>query len=194
MKKIDIFTNLYKSAQMVFSLTELSLKFPQIKYVNLKRRINNLVVTDKLLNPVRGIFAKDGYNLMELACKVYTPSYISVETILLEAGVVFQKYDNVFVISYVSRELNVDGKKIIYRRLRDEILLNNFGIVLQNNYFVATKERAFTDAIYLYRDYHFDNLSGLDWNLVLKLAKIYKSKAMIKRVDSYYKLYKNEHV
>lgn len=194
MKKVDVFTSLYKSMQTVFTLNELSLKFREIKYVNLKRRINNLVLTDKLLSPVRGVFAKEGYSVMELACRVYAPSYISLETVLAQEGVIFQKYNSVFAISYVSRELDVDGKKIVYRRLRNEILLNNFGVVLQNNYFVATKERAFTDAVYLYRNYHFDNLGGLDWDVVIELAKIYKSKVMIKRVDSYYKLYKNEHV
>lgn len=194
MNKIDISTSLYKLPKMVFNLRELSLMYPQIKYVNLKRRINNLVKTNKLLNPVRGVFAKDGYDILELACRIYTPAYVGFETVLAKTGIIFQKYDSVFVASPVSRELEINGKKIIYRRLRGEILLSNMGIERNNNYFVATKERAFTDAVYLYRDYHFDNLGILDWSLVLEIAKIYKSKTMTKRINSYYKLFKKEHV
>ncbi|MFA5749706.1 MAG: hypothetical protein WC895_00590 [Candidatus Shapirobacteria bacterium] len=194
MKKIDILNTLYKLSQTVFSLKELSLMFPEIKYVNLKRRVNNLVKKEKLMNPIRGILAKNNFSLLELACKVYTPSYVSLETILAKEGVIFQKYDTIFTISHVSRELKVGNNKIGYRRLKNEILLNNLGIERYNNYFVASKERAFTDAVYLYRDYHFDNLNILDWNLVLDLAKIYKSKAMTKRIMSYYNLYKKDHV
>jgi len=194
MKKVSIFTDIYKLPQKVFSLTELSLKYSNIKYVNLKRRINNLVKMGKLLSPARGIYTKDDYRLAELACKIYTPSYVSLETVLAKSGVIFQKYDSVFVISHISRNLSVGTNKIIYKRLRNEILLNNLGVKKEGEYFEATAERAFTDAIYLYRDYHFDNLSGLDWNIVLELSKIYKSKAMDKRINSYYKLYKKENV
>ena len=194
MKRVSIFTDIYKLSQKVFTLTELSLKYPDIKYVNLKRRINNLVKTGKLANPSRGIYVKDEYNLAELACKIYTPSYVSLETVLAKSGIIFQKYNSIFVISHVNRGLLVGTSKIIYKRLRSEILLNNLGIIKNGEYFEATAERAFTDAVYLYRDYHFDNLSGLDWNIVLELVLIYKSKAMERRINSYYKLHKKENV
>lgn len=194
MKKISIFTDIYKSPQKVFTLRELSLRYPNLKYVNLKRQINNLVLTNKLLNPVRGIYLKDDYKLAELACKIYTPSYVSLETVLTKFGIIFQKYDSVFVISHVNRNLSVETNKIIYKRLRNEILINSFGVKNNNEYFEATVERAFTDAVYLYRNYHFDNLSGLNWDIVVELVKIYKNKAMEKRINSYYKLYKNEYV
>lgn len=194
MKKASIFTDIYKLSQNVFTLAELSLQYPNIKYINLKRRINNLVKTGKLLSPARGIYAKDGYKLVQLACKIYTPSYVSLETVLAKSGVIFQKYGSIFVISHVNRNLSIKTNKIIYKRLRNEILLNNLGVKKVGEYFEATAERAFTDAIYLYRDYHFDNLSGLDWNTIFELSKIYKSKAMDKRINSYYKLYKKENV
>jgi len=194
MNRIDILITLYKLPQTVFSLKELSLMFPIIKYVNLKRRVNNFVKKGKLLNPVKGIFTKDNFNALELTCKIYTPSYISLETVLVKEGVIFQKYDTIFAVSQVSRELEIKNNKITYRRLKGEILLNNLGIEKHNNYFMATRERAFTDAVYLYHDYYFDNLTVLDWNLVLDLTKIYKSKAMTKRIMSYYNLYKKDHV
>ena len=57
---------------------------------------------------------------------------------------------------------------------------------------MASKERAFLDAVYLYKDYHFDNLGSLDWEKIEDLKKIYKSKAFEKRVNSYYHDYLEE--
>lgn len=190
MKKIDILNRLYKSQQDVFSLKELCLMFPEIKYVNLKRRLNYFVRKNNIISPTRGVFAKDNYRLAELAEKIYTPAYVSLETVLAKEGVIFQKYESIFLVSYLSREIKIENNKIIYKRLRSEILLNNLGVEKKENYFVASKERAFTDAVYLYRDYYFDNIATLDWKMVFKLAKIYKSKLMVKRLNAYYKLYK----
>lgn len=194
MKKIDILGLLYKLPITVFTLKELSLMFPELSYVNLKRRMNNLVKRKKILNLRRGIFVKTEYNKFELACKIYVPSYVSLESVLAKEGIIFQKYDTIFAISHTDREIKVDNHFIKYKRLRDEILLNDFGLEKDNNFFVASKERAFTDAVYIYRNYHFDNLDVLNWDKVFDLSKIYNNKAMLKRIKSYYNLYKENHV
>jgi len=59
-------------------------------------------------------------------------------------------------------------------------------MIKKDNYFEATKERAFLDALYLYKDYHFDNLEQLNKEKVMELAKIYNNKALIKRTKSYF--------
>ena len=194
MTKTNILKTLYNSPQKIFTLKELSLMFPSIEYVNLKRRLNNLTKSNQILNPKRGIYAKDNYLIPELAGKIYSPSYLSLESILAKEGVIFQKYNSTFMISYVNREIKISDNLIIYKRLRNEILLNNLGIEKIDNYFAASKERAFTDAVYLYHDYHFDNLDNLNWDFVLELSKIYKSKKTSKRILSYYKLNKKDHV
>ncbi|MHB8483018.1 MAG: hypothetical protein ACYDBV_09885, partial [Nitrospiria bacterium] len=52
------------------------------------------VKTGQLYRIQKGIYAKDkNYDRLELATKIYTPSYVSFETVLLKAGVVFQHYD-----------------------------------------------------------------------------------------------------
>ena len=194
MKKEEILLDLYKRPETVFSLKELSLMFPQIKYLNLKRRLNNFVGKGKLANPARGIYTKGDYNSWELACRLYSPSYISFETILARDGVIFQRSNVVYASSYLSREKTVGNLDICYRRLRREILLNSLGIEKKSGYFSAISERAFCDMVYFLGDYHFDNLNGLDWKLVFELVKIYKSKKMTEKVESYYKLYKDENV
>lgn len=190
----NIVLSLYKRTQTVFSLKEISLLFPLISYNNLKRRLSYSVSVGKLIKLRRGVYAKESYNPYELAAKLYAPSYISLETVLEKEGIIFQKYKSIFVASYVSRALSVGGHEIIFRKLKEEILLNKEGVREEGNFSTATKERAFLDAIFLYKNYHFDNLKPLDWEKVIKLSDIYKNKTFEKRVESYYKLYKSEYV
>ena len=123
---------------------------------------------------------------------IAAPSYISLETVLEKEGIIFQKYQIVFMISYLSRKIKVGHREIFYRKIKDAILLNKIGVEESNNYFIATKERAFLDALFLYKNYHFDNLEGLDWNLINDWQKIYNNKALGKRVKEYYQIHKDE--
>ena len=73
------------------------------------------------------------------------------------------------------------------------ILMNRLGIEEKTGYFIATQERALLDAIYIYKDYHFDNLSPIDWGKVRTLQAIYKSKIFEKRVEEYFKSFKEDY-
>lgn len=189
----DFILELYKKPQTIFTLKEISLLFPKIPYKNLKSRVNYFVLVGKLKNLRKGIYAKDNFNFLELANKIYTPSYVSLETVLEKEGIIFQKYQTIFLASYLTRRIKVAGREIFYRKIKDEILLNNLGIEEGDSYFIATKERAFLDAIFLYKDYHFDNLKPLDWDKVEELKSIYSNKALEKRVREYYRIYKEDY-
>jgi hypothetical protein len=148
----------------------------------LKARINYYVKTGKLLSLRKGIYAKKGYNPLELAVKVYTPSYISLETVLEGEGVIFQKYETIFAVSYLSRAIKVGNRQFRYRRIREDILINKEGVELKEGYAVATKERAFLDVLYLYKDYYFDNLDVLDKDVIREMVKIYRSNSLKEKV------------
>ncbi|MFA6340883.1 MAG: hypothetical protein WCX27_01410 [Candidatus Paceibacterota bacterium] len=136
----------------------------------------------------RGVFAKSkDYNPKELATSIYTPSYISFETVLREAGVIFQHYDTIFAASKWPKTMNVDKHTFAFRKLKDVVLFNSSGIEIRDNYSIATVERAFLDMIYLFPNYHFDNLKSLDWEKCNELAKIYGNKELMKRLDKYRK-------
>jgi len=184
---------IYKEPQTIFTLKEISLLFPQVPYKNLKSRVSYFVSVGKLKRLRKGIYAKEDFDLLELANKIYTPSYISLETVLEQGGIIFQKYQTIFVASYLTRRIKVGGQEIFYRKIKDEILLNNLGIEEENSYFIACKERAFLDAVFLYKNYHFDNLKPLDWEKIKEIEKIYSSKVLMKRVAQYYKIYKQDY-
>ncbi len=133
------------------------------------------------------MYSKDkNYDKFELAVNIYTPSYISFETVLYKAGAIFQYYNSIFVASYLTRDVNVDNQKYSYRKIKDTILTNQSGIKRNNNYYIASPERAFLDVVYLNKGYHFDNLSPIEWDKVFEILPVYKNKAMEKRVKEYY--------
>lgn len=190
----DFILGLYKKRQTVFTLKELSILYPQIPYQNLKRKVNYFVKAGKLKRLRRGIYAKDKFNPLELANKIYTPSYISLETVLQKAGIVFQEYKEIFVVSYLTRKIKAAGKEIVYRKIKDRVLLNGTGVKKENSFSIATKERAFLDAVFLYKDYHFDNLKPLNWKEIDNIKTIYQSKALEKRVGEYHQIFKESNV
>ena len=186
MKKRGIL-DIYRSNKTVFSFKDLSLILNETNENYLKSKIYRYVKTGKLYRLRRGIYAKDkNYNKFELATKIYTPSYISFETVLSKVGVIFQYYSQIFVASYLSREITIDNQVYSYKKIKDDILTNSCGIENKENYSIASPERAFLDILYLYKDYHFDNLSSLDWEKVYKILPIYgKGEVLKKRVEKY---------
>lgn len=192
--KNNIVLSLYKRPQTVFTLKEITLLFPEIPYNNLKKRMSYFAKSGSIKKLSRGIYAKDQYDVLELSNKLYAPSYVSLETVLQKAGVTFQYYESIFAASYVSRTVEMGNHTIEYRRMRKDILLNKRGIEEQGNVVIASPERAFLDAVFLYKNYHFDNLSPLNWDKIMELKDLYTDRIFAKRVDEYYQIYKEDHV
>lgn len=189
----NIILQLYSRPQTIFSLDEVSQLFPDLTYESIRDRLYYFTKVGKLKRLHQGIYAKEGYNPLELANKLYKPSYISLETVLAKGNVVFQYYETIFAVSYLTRTVEASDISIQYRQIKGEILTNTEGIEQKEGYFIATLERAFLDAVYIYKNYHFDNLGAIDWKKVESLKKIYKNKAFEKRVEEYYKDYREDY-
>jgi predicted transcriptional regulator of viral defense system len=179
---------LLRSPKTIFSSKDVSLLWGEESDEVIKKRLSKYVKAGKLIRVRRGFYAKDkDYDRFELATRINTPSYISFETILTREGVSFQYYGNVFVASYVNREINVGDQKITFVRMKDYVLSNSTGIEHTNGIATASRERAFLDRIYVSKDYHFDNLRSLDWNKVMEILPIYNNKRLEKKVKEYQK-------
>ena len=120
--------DIYNDSRTVFSLNSIALLIGETNSLVLRKKLNYYVKTGELMNPRRGIYAKKEYKSEEMACLLYTPSYISLEFVLQKAGIVFQYDSRITAISYLSRSLEIDGKDYQYRKLKNEILANTIGI------------------------------------------------------------------
>ncbi|MCL4540343.1 MAG: hypothetical protein M1378_12245 [Bacteroidetes bacterium] len=178
---------LLRSPKTIFTTKDAALLWGEDAEQTITGRLHKYIKAGKLFSVRRGIYAKDeNYDRFEMATRVYTPSYVSFETVLTRAGINFQYYDTIFVASYVGRDIKVGDQNISFIRMRDYVLSNTEGMEHPNGYSIASKERAFLDRVYVSKDYHFDNLDVLDWNKVFDILPIYQSKRMESKVREYF--------
>ncbi|HCC84374.1 MAG TPA: hypothetical protein DEP87_01720 [Candidatus Pacebacteria bacterium] len=114
----NLILELYKRPETVFTLQEISLLFPQLPYNNLKKRMSYFASRKSIKKLSRAIYAKETYDILELANKLYVPSYISFETVLQKAGVTFQYYERIFAASYLTRTIKCGDFIIEYKRIK----------------------------------------------------------------------------
>ena len=136
-----------------------------------------------LAKPAQGTVLQAWLQSAGISLPHFTPVYISLEYVLQRAGVIFQ-YDSRFtMITCLSRELKIEGKIYSYRKIKNELLVSQKGIVQQGNTLtIATPERAFLDMLYLNGAMYFDNLRPLKKELIEAILPVYNSKTLEKRV------------
>jgi len=186
----NLIYTLYSDTRTVFNIQEIAMLLDEPDAQKLKQRINYYVRIQKLKNPRRGIYTKKNYSVEELACKVYKPSYISLEYVLQKSDVLFQYDTRITSISYLSRSVSIDKTFYVYRKIKNDILYNSTGIIMNDDGIsIATPERAFLDTLYLNKEYFFDTIKNLDKERIYSILPIFQSKQLTKRVQ---KVLKND--
>ena len=133
-----------------------------------------------LQNPHYGIRAFPHYSPDELANALKTPSYISLETVLYKAGIVFQYYGTtIFSISNNTKSFLIDSTNYQYHKITPKILLNPAGILHHGGIATASIERAICDRLYLTPGYYFDNLRNVSRTKIFEVAEIYENRRLI---------------
>ncbi len=184
----NLIAKLYQSPKTILTTKDIALIWEETNTANLLSKIKYYAKQGSLIRLTRGVFAKDkNYNPKELATSIYTPSYISFETVLREAGIIFQHHDSIFVAGPYPATKKIGDHTIVFRKLKDRVLYSALGVKDEKNYSIATPERAFLDTIYLSPKFYFDNLRSINWEESFELAKIYDNKQLIKRVAQYQK-------
>ncbi len=189
----NVLLQIFKSKSTVLSFKEILMAAGPISSDLLKRRLHYYVQNGELYAIRKGFYARDkNYDRREFATKLFTPSYISFETVLAESGIIFQYYSTIFVATYQSKDLECDGQEYSYKKLKDTILVNTTGIENKGAYFIASPERAFLDVLYLNKNYYFDNLSVLNFDKILSILPIYHNKRMEEAVYAQLKAFREE--
>ncbi|MDO8527633.1 MAG: type IV toxin-antitoxin system AbiEi family antitoxin domain-containing protein [Deltaproteobacteria bacterium] len=180
---------LLRSQKTVFSFKDIALLWNSPTTNAARVRVNYYVKKGELVHLRKGLYAKDeNYNRLELATKICIPSYVSFETVLAKAGIIFQVYGQIFVASYLTREVGVGGQTYSFRKIKNIVLTHPMGMENRENCSIANMERALLDTMYLNTDYHFDNLGPINWDKAFEILAIYKNKRMEKSLK---KLHEN---
>lgn len=175
---------LYKKNKNIFTLDDLRIVWEESNPENLKSKVKYYIDSGDLIRISKGVYSiSPDYNPKELITSLYQPSYISFESALRDHGLIFQHYDTVFAASYLSRDIEVNGLKMTYRKVKETVLTNPEGIAQYSGYSIATKERALLDTLYLKPEFYFDNLKGIDWAACRNLATIYDNQSLLDRLN-----------
>lgn len=188
MQKGDYLTTILRSTKTVLTLKDIALLWQDSDTNAARVRLNYYVRNGDLYRIRRGLYSKGKeYNKLELATRIFTPSYVSFETVLVKEGLVFQYHNSITIASYLTRDITIEGQIYSYKKIKDTILTNTLGIEIANETSIAGKERAFLDTLYANTDYHFDNLRSLDWDKIYAILPIYNNKRMTKTIDQLFK-------
>lgn len=183
-QKGSYLASILKSPKTVFTSRDIAILWGESSSPATSVRINYYVRKGEIIKLRKGVYAKSrGYNKLELATRIFTPAYVSFETVLVREGLIFQIYEKIFVASYLTREITIDSQIYSLRKVKDAVLTDPLGVEHRQETSIATKERAFLDTLYVNSDYHFDNLQGINWEKVLEILPIYTNKRMEKAVN-----------
>ena len=188
MQKGDYISAILRSNKTVFSSKDIALLWQGPSNATSIVRLNYYVKKGDLYRIRKGFYAKNKeYNKLELATKIFTPAYVSFETVLAKEGLIFQYYNQIFIASYATRELTIDSQVYYYKKIKNEALMNSIGVENTNDISIATKERAFLDTLYINANYHFDNLRAVNWDRIFEILPIYSNNRMTKQVNHLFK-------
>ena len=181
--QINLFETILRSQRTVFTVQSLMMQTASNDSTRLTKSLHYYANEGKIKNPRRGIYTKLKYNVEEMACCLFRPSYISLEYVLQRAGIVFQWDNTVTSVSYLSRTVDVDGRVYQYRKIAPELWMGLEGIEQRDNVAIATPERAFLDMVYLSAgNCYFDNLRPLSIQRIRSLLPLYRSNVLNERV------------
>jgi len=188
MEKGDYLSAILRSDRTVFSTSDVSLLWQEANQNAIRVRLNYYVRNGDLYRIRKNFYSKDeNYDRMELANRLYSPSYISFETVLAREGMVFQYSSVITVAAYLSRTVRVEGQQYSYRRIKESILLAPDGLMINDAFSIASRERAFLDMLYSSPGFYFDSLSGLDWDKVFDILTIYRNKRLEKEINKIFR-------
>lgn len=169
------FSQLAKLGAVVFHAGDLAnlwqIKNPNTLHTTLKRYTQD----GMLIRIQRGLYSLLPVNKIDsklLGIKaLHQYAYISTETVLAQAGIIFQSIPQITLISSVSKKFSLGDNQYYSRQLADKFLFNDAGIVLQNGIQTAIPERAVADLLYFNPKYHFDAQNLIDWKKVRAIQK-----------------------
>jgi len=130
-----------------------------------------------------------GEDLLKISNLLQAPSYISFATALSFYEITTQVQRNFFESAALKRSVRFDikGTAFNFYKLHKKYY---FDFIKRGDIFIATKEKAFIDSVYLYSfgkykiDFSSIDLNKLDIKRILKISEIYpqKTKGSIRKI------------
>ncbi len=174
-KKERRFAELAKRGEIVFHVDDLArlwkIKDKNTLHTTLKR-YNKQGLIYRIWRGMYAIKEIDQIDPLLLGVKaLHGFGYVSLETILFQAGIINQKPSAITLIGEKTRHFGIGENEYRCHLLSDKHLYNPFGIEEKNGIKRASSERAVADLLYFNSHAHFDAPSQINWQKVRKVQK-----------------------
>jgi hypothetical protein len=180
-------TNIEKlitSGKKVFTTDDLAVIWQISDRNKLIQRIKYYLRNHRLIHIYKGIYAYGEFTNLEVAQKLVPLSYVSLYTTAQIYGLTFQFYSTIFCLSLKSKKYEINGQKYEYHKVKESIFYSNIGLIKQNGLTLASKERTICYLLYVYPNFAFDNLSGVNVLELSAIASLYSNKRLKKDIAS----------
>lgn len=174
---------LIHTGKKVFTAEDLSVIWEISNRRTLIERIKYYLRGERLVSIHRGVYALGEYTALDVAQKLVPLSYLSLYITGQMHGLTFQHYSSIFCIALKSKKYTVNGQQYVYHEVKETIFYNELGLVNQGRYIIANKERTICDLLYVFPDAAFDNLAGIDVDMLQQISHIYGNKRLEKAVS-----------
>ena len=147
-----------------------------------KKRLQYQLKHQKLIKVRKGLYAQPDCRIgasaedrVQGGALIYTPSYLSYESVLAQAGVLFQRYGHATYAAPYTKTIQLPdyNQAFVFKRLPMALLSDLTGIVHTPQYMQASPERAICDCLYHNLNYPFERLNVLDRDLLLRIGEMY---------------------
>lgn len=147
-KDIDLIKKLSGFQKSYFTLSDLE-KALSLKRESLYVTLNRLVKSGMLIRLKKNIYSlfTDLIDVEKIANELYFPSYLSFETALSQYGILSQiPYTQTLATTRPSKKIVIWNTEVEYSHLKKDLF---FGYVLKNGKYIAEKEKALLDELYM---------------------------------------------
>jgi predicted transcriptional regulator of viral defense system len=173
MKKEELIAKIRTLDKNVFTLNDLVNFFPEDSS-HIKTIIKRFKDSNVLFPILRGVYALDkgSVDVEKIATSIYTPSYVSFESVLSKYGIMNQGlYQVNLATTRHSKRMEIGGVTCVYSQISTRLF---FGFNLLNDVFIADPEKAVLDTLYL-KALGKKEISTAEWDIKnLNKAKIFK--------------------
>jgi len=177
-----------KMKKNIFSKEEAQIVAFDTPPSTLKLQLHQWVKAGDLITLKRGLYAFSNTRVdkVEVARRLYPPSYISLEYALNLYGLIPDvPFSITLVTPKVTRKFNTPYGQFVYRKIKKEAF---FGYIPET--FIAEKEKALLDYLYLngryfvpqtdfWRELRLQNLNGIDFSKAFEYAEKFGSRKLI---------------
>ena len=173
--KLNRFAQIAQLGGQIFHTNDLAnlwqIKDKNLLYTTLTRYVKQGLLF-RIYRGFYGLKPADQLDPLLLGLKaLHQFAYISTETVLARAGIIFQVSDQITFVSRQNKKFSIGPYHYYSRQLADQFLYNPAGVTDDDGIKTASPARAVADLLYLNPTAHLDASRLINWRQVKQIQR-----------------------